>query len=72
MGMEGSERSAYIATDVRPVVKMLVADIAKEHGTSMSAMVSEWLEEKLTSLGYNLDTSHHTTDEPSLLLLLEE
>lgn len=66
MSMESSERSAYIGADVRPIVKALMVDVAKDHGTSMSALVSEWLEEKLTSLGYKLETTVSTEEEPSL------
>jgi hypothetical protein len=67
--MDTSERSATIGADIRPIVKTKLAEIAKTQGTSMSALVSDWLEEKLVSLGIDIAQGNDNGEgEPALPL----
>jgi hypothetical protein len=68
MSMESSERSATVGADIRPIVKSALAEVAKMRETSMSALVSEWLEEKLSQLGYNLEPKMEDGGEAALPL----
>jgi hypothetical protein len=54
MGLN-SERSAYVAANLRPETKDALIAAAKEAEKSVSAFVSDLIEAKLTELGYNLE-----------------
>lgn len=68
MSMEMSSRSAYLGANVKPVVKRALRDEAAKRGEEMSVslLVSDIIEEKLTSLGYDLNDQIVGEDEPPL------
>jgi hypothetical protein len=53
--MESSDRSEYLGAHVTTIAKDYLRVEAKKQDVSMSQLVSDWVEEKLHSLGYNLD-----------------
>lgn len=68
MSMEMSSRSAYLGANVKPVVKRALRDEAAKRGGDMSVslLVSEFIEEKLIELGYDLDDQVVGEDDPPL------
>jgi hypothetical protein len=54
MTMESSDRSKLVATNVRPVTKDALVAEAERLGMSMSALLSDWIEEKLVAAGHVL------------------
>lgn len=63
MSMEAAERSKLVAANIRPVTKDALLEEAKRQGTSVSALVSDWIEEKLTVAGHVL--TQPATEAPS-------